>query len=318
MPKSTFGRFKDGVQISGVSMNVHEKGQVLYVCNASVTAKFGIAGADDSSGLTPEQPMSTIAGAVARCVAGRGDKIVVLPGHAETITAAAGIDLNVAGVEIIGVGKGSKRPTITYTTANTATLRISANDVSITNILFVGNFLAIATAIVLTTALDAQITDCEFKDVDATHGFVKAVKTHTVDNSNDGLVVSGCVMRGTGTTAATCLVNVLQAIDRLTVSENDVNIQGTTATTGALVLATSKVMTSARIDRNKAQSLYTGSAGALIVGTTGSTGTVSDNYCGIVTGGTALLCTASTGLQFFNNMITNTADKSGILNPANS
>lgn len=318
MPKSNFGRFTDGVQISGVTLNIHQKGKVFYVCNSSTSAPIGSAGADSNSGLTPERPLATITQALSLCTASRGDKIILLPGHAESVASAAALDFNVAGVEVIGVGTGSVRPTITLTTANTATVRISANDVKIQNILFKGNFLAIATCIILTTATDVQILDCDFRDVDATHGFVKAIKTHTVDNSNDGLVVRNCNMLGTGTTAATCLVNVLQAIDRMQVRDNNVFIQGTTATTGVLVLATSKVMTTVFIDSNNAQSLYTGSAGALIVGTTGSTGMVSNNNIGIVTGGTALLATASTGLVFMNNYITNTADKSGILNPANT
>lgn len=316
MPKSNFGLgFKDGVQIRGLSINVHQKGQVLYVCNSTVPSKFGVTVGQD--GLTPEQPLATIAAAVALCTANRGDKIVVMPGHAETITAAAGIDLNVAGVEIIGVGEGATRPTITYTTANTATMRISANDVKISNILFVGNFLNIAACIVLTAAKDTQIVDCEFKDTSAILNFVKAIQTSTAAaNTNDGLTVRGCIYRGVGTTATTTLVHAQEVIDRLSVEDNVVLVQGTTATTGVLILATSKALTSLVCARNIAQSLYTGSAGCLIVGTTGSTGIVRDNFITIAGGGTDLLCTASTGLGFCDNKIQSAADKSGTLFPA--
>lgn len=323
MPKSTFGRFKDGVQISGVSMNVHQKGQVFYVCNAATVAKFGIAGANDSDGLTPEHPLSTITQALSNCSANRGDKIVVLPGHAETVTAAAGIDFSVAGVEVIGVGKGSQRPSITYTTANTATVQISASDVSITNMRFVGNFLAIAVAIKCknaTVANDVRIEGCEFKDVDATHGFVKAIATSTTDNQNDGLTVRDCMMSGTGTTAATCLVNVVGAIDRLSVEDNNVYIQGTTATTGALVLATAKTMTATLIARNYVNSpLTTSAAGALIVAGTGGSGVVKDNYISTPAAASAIMCTTGTGLGFDNNKISRSAaDTSGLLLPAAS
>ncbi len=318
MPKSNFGLgFKDGLQVRGLALNVHQKGQVLYVCNSSVVAKFGISGANDSDGLTPERPLSTIAAALALSTANRGDKIVVLPGHAEAVSAAAGLDINVAGIEIIGIGEGAVRPTITLNTANTATVRISANDVKVSNILFVANFLNIATCIVLTTAKDTQIIDCEFKDTSAVLNFVKAVVTSAVAvNTNDGLTIKGCTMRGTGTSAATCLVNVLEALDRLTVEDNNVLVQGTTATTGVLILATSKALTSLVCARNIAQSLYTGSAGCLIVGTTGSTGIVRDNFITIAGGGTDLLATASTGLGFCNNYIQSAADKSGALMPA--
>lgn len=323
MARNHYSRFREGVQLSGVAMNVHQKGKVFYVCNSSVPAERGSVGSNSSKGLTPENPVSTIAAAVSLCVANRGDKIVVLPGHAETISAASsstvGISLSKAGVSVIGVGEGSQRPTVTLDTANTATVEIAASDVTVQNILFVGNFLAIATCIKLknaTTAKDVKILDCEFRDTDSTRGFVKAVTTSTTDNNNDGLVVRNTNMYGTGTTAATAFVNVVGAIDRLVVEDNNVFVQGSTATTGVLVLATSKAMTTAYIKSNNAQSLYTGSAGCLIVGTSGSTGVVRDNFITITGGGTDLLCTASTGLGFANNTIQSAADKSGTLFPA--
>ncbi len=319
MPQNTFARFKNGVMISGISLNVHEKGQVLYVCSlTSPVSKFGIAGADDNDGLTPDRPLATITKALALSTANRGDKIIVLQGHAETVTAAAGIDFNVAGVDVIGVGTGAQRPTITLTTANTATVQISASDVSINNFLFVGNFLAIATCIKFknaTVAKDVQIVNCEFRDTDSTHGFVKAISSSTTDNNNDGLTVKGSVMYGTGTTATTAFILTV-ATDRLTVEDNNVNIQGTTATTGALVLATAKALTGAQVRRNDVQSnLTTSSAASLIVCGTGGSGVVSNNTVQTA-GGTDLLVTASSGLAQMNNVLSAVADASGYTLPA--
>jgi WD40 repeat protein len=53
---------------------------------------------------------STIASAVSAAVAGRNDVILVAPGHAETITAP--ITVNKAGVSIIGIGRGTAKPSI--------------------------------------------------------------------------------------------------------------------------------------------------------------------------------------------------------------
>ncbi len=316
MPKSNFSRFSDGVQISGVALNVHQKGVVLYVCNSTVLSPFGgIAATAAGDGKTPERPYSTIAAALTNCVANRGDKIVVLPGHAETISAAAGIDLNVAGVEIIGVGKGAQRPTITLAVAATATLRISANDVAISNILFVANFADIATCIVLTTALNATIDNCEFRDTTSVLNFLTIVTSSATTLVNNGLQITNNKIRGLGTTAATFMVSMLGNSDRVIIANND--YVGIANVAGALLtIATGKSMLHADISENNVVSGYTGAAGTLIVADTASTGVVRDNKIGTGSNANDLLATASLGFKYFNNLYTGVADASGFILPA--
>lgn len=320
MPQSNYSRFSDGVQISGISMNVHQKGKVLYVCNSSTLAPFGVVGSDGADGKTPDRPLATIKQALSLCVASRGDKIILLPGHAETIT-AAGIALNVAGVSIIAdpSAVGSQRPTITLSTANTATMTITANEIVVSGVLFVANFLNIATCIDITTATDVVISGCEFRDTSSVLNFVKAIRTDTTDNHADGLTVIGSRMLGTGTSATTAMVNIRGAINRMVVNANSVDIQGTTATTGALILATSKALTGARILGNDVVSnLSTSSAAQLVVAGTGGTGFVADNYVNApaLVATVALLVTASSGLSFHNNLVQENPDASGFLSPA--
>ena len=45
--------------------------------------------------------------AIAACTAAAGDVILVLPGHAENLAADSAIDLDVAGVSIVGMGVGT-------------------------------------------------------------------------------------------------------------------------------------------------------------------------------------------------------------------
>ena len=52
------------------------------------------------------RPFATIDYAVGRCSANVGDVIYVMPGHTETVSAAAGINLDVAGISVIGLGAG--------------------------------------------------------------------------------------------------------------------------------------------------------------------------------------------------------------------
>lgn len=99
-----------------------------------VSSVLGLAGND---GRGWGAPKATIAQALALCSA--GDSIYVAEDHAEAIIAAGTLDLSVAGVSIIGLGRGSRKPTLTWGTATTATLLVSAANVLIRNIRCVCN-----------------------------------------------------------------------------------------------------------------------------------------------------------------------------------
>ncbi len=317
MPKSNYSRFADGVQISGVSLNVNQKGVVWYVCNSTIAARTGIVGSDGSDGMTPERPLATLAKAISLSVANRGDVIILLPGHAETVSAAAGIAISKAGITIVGVGTGTLRPTFTLDTANTATITVTANDIAIQNVLFVANFLNIAVCLDVTTAKGVKLTAVEFFDTSAILNFVIAVRLSATTNANDQFEIREAIYSNLGTTAATTLVNARGIIDRMVVADNRVYLTGTTATSGALVLATSKALTNALIINNTVACVLTTTvAGALIVAGTGGNGFVRDNDLQIGASVTPLLCTASSGLAFANNTISTVADLSGYILPA--
>jgi hypothetical protein len=81
-------------------------GNVYFVDSGS-----GVAN-DENRGLHPtKNPCATLEGAYDKCTASNGDFVVLMPGHAETITATIAMDT--AGVSIIGIGNGDNRPTIT-------------------------------------------------------------------------------------------------------------------------------------------------------------------------------------------------------------
>ena len=95
-----------------------------------------VTGSSANDGNTPDTAKATIAQAVALCTASKGDVIYVAPDHAETIATAGGIDLNVAGITVIGLGRGTNRPTIGVGTATTATFKVSAANVTVRNMRF--------------------------------------------------------------------------------------------------------------------------------------------------------------------------------------
>ena len=77
-----------------------------------------VTGISSNDGLSPTTALATVDQAVNKCTASKGDVIVVLPGHVETLaTASVGIVLDVAGVTVVGLGSGNARPTFTQTIA---------------------------------------------------------------------------------------------------------------------------------------------------------------------------------------------------------
>lgn len=97
-------------------------------------------------------------------VANRGDVILLAPGHTETVTAAGGITLDIAGVSVIGLGRGSLRPTINFTTAVGASFLITAANTSVENVLFTGGIDALTNPIHVQAA-DVLLKDIETRDV---------------------------------------------------------------------------------------------------------------------------------------------------------
>jgi hypothetical protein len=164
-----------------------------------VDSGVGVNGA--GYGQNPDAPCATLDYAVCLCTANNGDVIYVMPGHAETIVADSGVDIDVAGVKVIGLGWGADRPTFTFTTAVTADFKLAAASVHVENILFLGGIDA-TTGVVEISGADCKLINCEYRDVtgEATDIIV------TVNNADrlliDGLRVIGAAGDGGDTAIA--------------------------------------------------------------------------------------------------------------------
>lgn len=90
---------------------------------------------------------ATISQALAACKSYRGDVIHVMAGHSEDVIAAGGLDIDKACVTIIGHGGKSTRPSLKLNTAATATIDITAPDVTIENFDILADLDAIAVMI---------------------------------------------------------------------------------------------------------------------------------------------------------------------------
>jgi hypothetical protein len=139
-------------------------------------------------------------------VASRGDFILLLPGFTEAITAAAGIDLDKAGVTIIGLGNGTLRPTISFTTATSADIDIDAANITIENVIFDLTGVDALAAPIDVNATDFTMRNCKVITASASAQATLGILT---DANASRMRIEGCEFLGTtdaGTAAAVRIV----------------------------------------------------------------------------------------------------------------
>lgn len=274
-----------------------------------------VIGSNDNAGTDPGSPKATVQGAISAATATKGDKIVVMPGHAETVTATS-IDLSKAGVTVVCLGSGLARPIFTYSTA-AATITVSA-----ANCAFIGgdhfaNFLDVASAFTIGAAKDFQLVGNTFRNSSASLNFLSVVTTGSTANAADGLLVDGNFYHNLNTSPL-AFISVLGTIARLTVTNNDV-VSASTADVGHFITFSSLNSTGTRIVGNSlvVVGVTTAAVGIFLTGSgTAHTGIVRDNFVSSLDTTTELVFTAGTGLVYFRNEYTGVADKSGYILPA--
>lgn len=120
-------------------------------------------GDDGRAGRSKESSVKTLTYALSLMTANQDDVVYLLPGHAETISAAAGLAINKAGISIVGIGNGSLQPTLTLDTIASADIDIDAANVLIQNVHFVANVADIVAAIDV-NADDFTLRGCRFTE----------------------------------------------------------------------------------------------------------------------------------------------------------
>lgn len=167
-------------------------GNLFYVHNS---------GSATTGPNTPEDPIATIDTAVGLCTANNNDVVVVLPGHAETISAANGADLDVAGISVIGLGRGTNKPTLTFSAAG-STLRFNAANILLQGINFTSSVDSL-TKYIDVNANWCTIRNCWF-DGPAAKEFLSGINIATT--VGDFTTIDGCLFTQgadpTGTDAA--------------------------------------------------------------------------------------------------------------------
>lgn len=257
---------------------------------------------------------STVDAAIGACTANAGDTIYVLPGHTETVTATS-IALDVAGVNIIGLGNGLNRPTFTFGAA-AATVTVSAANCAWKNCHFIAGFADVAAAFTLGAAKDFRLENCTFADSATDLNYFNIVVTGATNNDADGLTVVNNKWVNLDASSK-AFISILGNLDRLDVTDNFVDSAGT-GDIGHFITMSSKICLGARISRNTL--ILLGATGATVGifmtgSSTTSTGVVSYNLVTSLDTTTELLDTATLDFAHFENYYTGTIATSGKLWP---
>ncbi|MEA3222696.1 MAG: hypothetical protein U9P49_05975, partial [Thermodesulfobacteriota bacterium] len=129
-------------------------GDAYYVYSAD--------GDDGRAGKSASTALATLDTAIGKCTANQGDIIYVLAGHAEALDGADGVDVDVAGVTIVGLGYGEDMPEFTYD-ATADEFVIGAANVTVIGVRFVAGVSDIVMGISVEAAGDNfTLTDCVF------------------------------------------------------------------------------------------------------------------------------------------------------------
>jgi hypothetical protein len=144
-----------------------------------------VNGSNNQEG-TYDYPKASIAYLFDNTLVGAGDIVMCKPGHVETVVAAAGLDLDIAGVCVVFLGQGTNKAYVTFTTAVGADMDIDAANITLINPKFVAGIDAL-TGPIDVNAANFTIINGEWHDgtaIDTTDCIVG-------DANADGCVIDG-------------------------------------------------------------------------------------------------------------------------------
>lgn len=284
------------------------------IITGSVFYVDSVTGSNSYEGKTPQRPFATLDYAIGKCTAGEGDVIYVLPLHAETVTSSS-ILADVSDVSIIGLGRGLRRPTFTFSTD--VTIAVSGASNRWQNCVFNANFADVAIGLTV-SGKDFNLLGCSFVEAGANLNWFTCVGTSATANAADGLTIVGCEEFSIDANTKAFL-SILEATDRAKIQGNYVT-QASAADIGHFMIMGAFVMKHTLVTDNMLN--LTGDNNAQAVGifmtgsSTTSTGIVARNYVGSLDTTTELLDTATLDFHHFENYATGTIAKSGTILPA--
>jgi hypothetical protein len=258
-------------------------------------------------GDSPARPLATIDYAIGRCTAAKGDVIVVMPGHAETLAAAGAITADVAGVSIIGLGSGANRPTLSFGDT-AATFAISAANVTVRNMRVTSTVDEVVKMFNVTGAYCTLDNIEHFETASA-----QTIQFLLTTNAADYLTVQNCFHYQANAAGSAQLWIQLVGTDCSRILNNTFILALNNAATSAVINGSTAVVNCQIAGNTILQTGGTTQVSAILLATN-STGFVHDNR--VAAAVTTLAGTVALASAYgAENYTLNTANKSGILDP---
>ena len=203
----TLTAFPNGISSFGVP--IMGSGATLPATTGTYYFVHSGTGAAGNDGKSSTTPLATIDQAVNKCTADKNDVVVVMPGHAESIAAAAGIDADIAGISIVGLGNGENRPVVTFTTAAGADLDVDAANITISGIVF-KNDIDSQTAMIDVNAAGFTMEKCDLLEGTSKQALIY------MDLAEDRATIRNCYVKSIAA-GANSGIKIAAAKDRITI-----------------------------------------------------------------------------------------------------
>jgi hypothetical protein len=273
--------FNRGLAVRNIPVAPAHSGQVFYVGNGVALAPNEKTASDTANKGGFLDPFATLDFAVGQCSAGRGDIIYIKPGYSQSMTGADGVDVDVADVSIIGLGKGTRRAKFVYDNS-AGEFVIGAVNVYIENLWFVPSVTGITKAIdVESGSTGFTIVGCRFGDAE----------TAGTDEFNASIIVAATTTDGKiynnyfnmGEAGAVAAITLTGAASRTEIVGNTILGDYSTACINSITTLQSDLIILGNIMVNGVTSgLNTEPTIELL---TGSSGVIANNYsaCNVAT-----------------------------------
>lgn len=153
--------------------------------------------ANEGDGTSWTRAKDTLDEAINLCVADRGDVIYVAQKHTETFTGADGFDVDVAGVTIIGLGRGEATPTFVFNNgAAEVAISDAGDNATLRNLRFECSVDSVLICLDIEAGADNVTVDgCLFWEVGDASGTDEFDSAIRIGNACVGTTIQNCIFR---------------------------------------------------------------------------------------------------------------------------
>ena len=271
-------------------------GNIFFVHSGTGTDATGY-------GRGPDKPYAGLNYAFAACTANQGDRIYLMPGHAETVATAGAIATACADVHVHGIGSGINRAIITFDGGGIVPgvdINIDHAGVCFNNIIFYNTEDAAAAPLDV-NASDCRIRDCLFWDAGADNTLTWV----DVAAAGDRFHMQDCLNHGTLTAGNVAFITISGACEHLHIQD---------CTSDGDFSAGNIILTAAATDTKIVGNFLTNvnAVDVNIEGFAACSGVVADNRCRIPTDAQTTWINTPGGWSLYNNWGVNQDGEAGM------